>query len=199
MSTRSSEAGWNWQTTLFWASHSFQNTPKQSEFEQTDYLIIGKRMKVLPLFQKKRGHKTIKMEQVPKKKQEMERFFFSQKRCNESKPQKSLVIVPLPEQVLLLRVAQLQLLWETLQAGDVTHSLSLTINKIIPGHDSWLSRTRWWWWRTPGPQPSWAPPASLGRDAPPPWSGPCAPVIKMIRNGPENLAIEIINDHPPMP
>ena len=75
MSTRSSEAGWNWQTTLFWASHSFQNTPKQSEFEQIDYLINGKRMKVLPLFQKKRDHKTIKMEQAQKNRTWMERCF----------------------------------------------------------------------------------------------------------------------------
>jgi len=47
------------------------------------------------------------------------------RRHPRTEPQKSLVVVPLSEQVLLFGVTEFHLLGETLQPRDVTHSLSL--------------------------------------------------------------------------
>ena len=82
------------------------------------------------------------------------------------------MVVSLSEKILLLGVTQLHLLRETLQARDVTNSLSLRGERNV---FSYLLKRNKIAKISPGPRPSWAPPTSPGRCEPLPRSGPFAP------------------------
>ena len=82
------------------------------------------------------------------------------------------MVVSFSEKILLLGVTQLHLLRETLQARDVTNSLSLRGERNV---FSYLLKRNKIAKISPGPRPSWAPPASPGRCEPLPRSGPFAP------------------------
>ena len=92
------------------------------------------------------------------------------------------MVVSLSEKILLLGVAQLHLLRETLQSRDVTNSLGLRgeRNVFFFKFFFYLLKRNKIAKISPGPRPSWAPPASPGRCAPLPRSGPFAPAAIFI-------------------
>ena len=92
------------------------------------------------------------------------------------------MVVSFSEKILLLGVTQLHLLRETLQSRDVTNSLGLRgeRNVFFFKFFFYLLKRNKIAKISPGPRPSWAPPASPGRCAPLPRSGPFAPAAIFI-------------------